>query len=205
MPTLAAGTIAAKRELPYARVLPRSFAEHHPTIPFFALLADEVEGCFDPSTEPFELLGFDDLQVPNSPRFRFVHSRKPLSYAASPYFLSALLDRGFEQVLFLKQESLVLGSQEPILRALEQRAIALTPHLLAPLEREHATARELNILQSGAFNGGLVGVRNAPTSRRFLAWWSDRVSATAVMRSARECTTSSVGSTSYPRTSTTSR
>lgn len=176
MRTVAAGTIAAKRELPYARVLARSFAEHHPEIPFFVLLADEVEGCFDPSAEPFELLGFDELQVPWSERFRFVHPRKPLSYAATPYFLSALLDRGFEQALFLKQESLVVGSQEPVLQALEQCAIALTPHLLTPLEGEDAAARELNILQSGVYNAGLLGVRHSPAARRFLAWWADRVS-----------------------------
>lgn len=169
------GTIVAKRELPYARVLARSFSEFHPDLPFHVLLADEVEGCFDPSAEPFELLTLDDLRLADPAGFRFLHRRQPLSYAAAPHFLSALMDRGFERAVFIKQESLVLGEQQSVLRALEESSIVLTPHLLGPLEGEDASARELNILQSGAYNGGLVGVRSCESSARFLAWWGDRV------------------------------
>lgn len=172
---VAFGTIAAKRELPYARVLARSFAEHHPKIPFFVLLADEIEGCFDPADERFRLLTFRDLEIPESEGFRFIHPRKQLTYAATPYFLSALLDDGFERAVFLKQESLVLGDLRPILELLDHSEIILTPHLLAPLEGDDGAARELNILQSGVCNVGLLGLRDSPGSRRFLAWWADRV------------------------------
>ena len=59
----AACTIAAKARLPSARVVARSFAEHHPGVPCFVLLADEVEGCFDPAAEPYDLLGLDVLNA----------------------------------------------------------------------------------------------------------------------------------------------
>jgi len=36
-------------------VLARSFKNHHPDVPFFLLLADEPQGCFDPEHEPFVL------------------------------------------------------------------------------------------------------------------------------------------------------
>lgn len=169
------GTIVAKRELPYARVLARSFAERHPDAPFFVLLADEIQGCFEPGSEPFQLLTFRDLGVPDANAFRFIHQRKPLTYASTPYFLTALLDQGFDRAVFLKQESLVMGDLGPILFWLEESEIVLTPHLLAPLDGKDASSRELNILQSGVFNVGLLGVRDGLTSRRFLAWWADRV------------------------------
>ncbi|HEV3477882.1 MAG TPA: hypothetical protein VG144_00375 [Gaiellaceae bacterium] len=169
------GTIVAKRELPYARVLAASLAEHQPESPFLVLLADEVEGCFDPASEPFELLTLAELRIPNAERLRFLHRRLPLSYASTPYFLSALLERGFESVVFLKQETLVLGKQTPLLEALSQAPIVLTPHLLAPLPGPDGHGRELNILQSGTFNCGVVGLRDSSTARRFLAWWQDRV------------------------------
>ena len=63
--TWAACTIAAKARLPSARVVATSFAEHHPGVPFFVLLADEVEGCFDPAAEPYELIGLDALALPD--------------------------------------------------------------------------------------------------------------------------------------------
>jgi hypothetical protein len=40
---------------------------------------------------------------------------------------------------------------------------------------EDRAARELNILLSGTYNGGLLGVSETPFARSFLAWWQDRV------------------------------
>ncbi len=87
----------------------------------------------------------------------------------------SLLDRGFARVLFIKQESLVVGRLTPVYELLAGAPIALTPHLLEPLRGAGAIARELNVLQSGIFNIGLLGVSERPEARRFLAWWSDRV------------------------------
>ena len=165
----------AKRELPYARVLAGSLAQHHPDHPFVVLLADEVQDCFDPEREPFELLTLDDLDIPDGARFRFLHRRQPLSYAATPFLLSGLLDHGFDTVVFIKQESLVTGAQSSVLDSLQAHSIALTPHLLEPPETRDSRERELNILLSGTFNGGVVGVRDTATARRFLRWWADRV------------------------------
>jgi hypothetical protein len=174
-PRLAGATVAAKGTLASARVVARSFAEHHPDIPFFVLLADEVDGYFDPVREPYELLLLHDLDIPDPPRFHFGLAQQPLSFAATPYLVDKLLDLGYERVLFIKQESLVLGKLDPIVAALPDGGIALTPHLLAPLEGDDAEARELNILLSGVFNVGLVGIAAGGASRRFLRWWEDCV------------------------------
>lgn len=127
-------TIAAKRDIALVRVLANSFRQGHADIPFLVLLTDGVDGYFDPATEPFRLLGLDELEVRDLPRFRFHYSPQELAYAATPYLLSHLLDRGFTRVAFLKQESLVLGDLTPVLRLLDHHSIVLTPHLLAPLD-----------------------------------------------------------------------
>ena len=49
------------------------------------------------------------------------------------------------------------------------------PHLLAPLSGEDGVERELNILRSGVYNGGFVGVSARPSARAFLRWWQERV------------------------------
>jgi hypothetical protein len=172
---LAGGTIAAKSTLASARVVAESFREHHPGVPFFVLLADEVDGYFDPAQEPYELLFLQDLDVPEPARFRFGLAQQPLSYAATPYLIEKLLNLGYDAVLFIKQESLVLDDLASTLSTLAEGGIALTPHLLAPLEGSEAEERELNILLSGVFNVGFVGVVAGGASRRFLSWWQDRV------------------------------
>jgi hypothetical protein len=167
----AACTIAAKARLPSARVVASSFAEHHPGVPFFVLLADEVEGCFDPGAEPYELLGLDALELPDLRARCFRYEREQLSYALTPTLLRCVLDRGFERVLFLKQESLVCGSLEEAVARLDDAALLLTPHLLEPLAPE----RELNVLQSGVYNLGFLAAADRPPARAFLTWWEERL------------------------------
>ena len=112
----AAATIVAKPYLSHARILGRGFREHHPEIPFFALLADEVEGCFDPAAEPFALVELAALGLDDEAGLRFRYEQQPLSYALTPYLVGHLLDRGFDRVVFVKQESLLLGRLDPLLR-----------------------------------------------------------------------------------------
>lgn len=171
----AAGTIAAKSHIALARVVAQSFTRQHPDIPFFVLLADREDGFFDPSAEPYQILQLEDLPIPQPERFCFHHAQQPLSYAATPYLLGHLLNRGFTRVLFFKQESMIIGSQAPIFRLLDDHPIVLTPHLLEPLEGGDRAERELQILRAGAFNIGMIGVSETETAREFLAWWQDRV------------------------------
>ena len=171
----AGATIAAKSMLASARVVARSFRNHHPHTPFFVLLADEVDDHFDPAKEPFQLLLLRDLDIPDPTRFRFTHPQQRLSYAATPYLIAKLIDLGYERIVFIKQESLVLGDLRDTVSALPPGSIALTPHLLAPVDSNDAEERELTILLSGVFNGGFVGVAAGDVSRQFLAWWEERL------------------------------
>lgn len=174
MKELAAATIVAKNYLSHARVLATSFHRFHPEIPFIVLLADDVDGRFDPREEPFTLLTLDEVGIPQLRDVRFQYTQQELSYAATPYLISALLDQGFARVAYFKQESLVTGDLTPVLELTKQRSIVLTPHLLDPLTGADRIDRELNILQSGVYNVGFLGVSGTPAGRAFLSWWSDR-------------------------------
>jgi hypothetical protein len=172
---LAGVTIAAKGTLALARVVARSFAEHHPGVPFFVLLTDEVDGYFEPELEPYKLLLWRDLDVPEKGRLTFGLRREPLSYAATPYAISKLLELGYDRVVFIKQESFVLGEVATVAASLPPGGVGLTPHLLEPLVGGDAEERELTILLSGVFNAGLAAVAAGPTSHALLRWWQDRL------------------------------
>ena len=171
----AAGTIVAKNFIPFARVLARSFREHHRTVPFFTVLADQPDPAFDPSGEPFQTILLDELNIPDLRQLCFCYSRQQLSIVLKPYLLRHLLERGFDAAVFLDADIRVLDSLEPIFDETAAHAIALTPHLLEPLSTARRSARELNILQSGVYNGGFIGVSPRDAARRFLAWWADRL------------------------------
>ena len=171
----ALATIVSKSYLSFARVLAESIRRMHPDLPFFVLLADEPEACFDPAEEPFEMIRLDELRIPELARFRFHYTQQPLTYASTPFLLAHLIARGCERVIFVKQESLVLGDLGDVFDLLRTTSIVLTPHLVAPLAGADRIARELNILQSGTFNVGLLGVAATQVTARFLEWWQDRV------------------------------
>lgn len=171
---LAAATIVAKHHLALARVIAQSFQQYHPDIPFFVLLADEIEEYFDPAAEDFHVITLEQLGKPALLPWCFRYAQLPLSYALTPILLQHLLGT-FQRVIFIKQESLVLGRLDTMLDALQQASIVLTPHLLEPLRGNKRIDRELAILQAGTYNGGIIGLSADDNSRNFLTWWRERL------------------------------
>jgi hypothetical protein len=170
-------TIAARPMLPSAAVVARSFTDHHPGVPFVTLLADTPDPAHDDALAPSPgpLITVADLGRPELVRRAFRSGQQEFSYALTAALLEHLLDEGYDAVVFIKQESLVLG---PLVTAIEQLATAdvlLTPHLLEPAPGTDAVDRERTILLSGVYNVGFLGVSNRPEARRFLRWWDERL------------------------------
>lgn len=176
LPKFAAATIVSKSYLALARVTAGSFRRHNPDIPFYTLLADEQDGYFDPALEPFHTLQLDQLRMEESSRFRFQYTELELSYACTPYLIDHLLGEGFDGVVFLKQETLVLGSLAPEFDKLQRHTVLLTPHFLEPPVGPRALEWELNVLRAGVFNGGFLAFSSHEEARRVLAWWKEKTS-----------------------------
>jgi hypothetical protein len=177
-PRVAVGTIVAANYLAFARVLAHSLHEHHPEVPFFTVVLDNRGHRIEPAPEPFELrhvLGVDELGIPQVLEVCFRNSLKELAVIIKPYLLRHLLDRRFDAAVFLDPDVLITGDLTDVFSTVTQHAVTLTPHLLTALDGRDRVARELNIVQSGTFNAGFIGVSAGPTARRFLAWWQDRL------------------------------
>jgi hypothetical protein len=172
---VAVGTIIAKNYLAFARVLADSWRRYQPDVPLFVLLADEAEGYFEPAGEAFPIIGLGELDIPDRRSYLFRYTRQQVVVSAKPYLLRYLLDRGFASAVFLDTDILVLNRLTPLMEKLSRHPIVLTPHLLAPTTGDDRVARELNILVSGVYNGGCLGVAESPTARAFLAWWAERL------------------------------
>lgn len=175
MTRVAVATAASGNYIPFVRVLGGSLREQHPDLPFFFGLSDDTEGRLDPEGETFEVLTIRELPLPEPSRFLFRHHRQAAAIAIKPFVLEHVLNLGFDVALYIDSDMLVLDDLADLLEAAGRSAITLLPHLLEPLGGANRAARELNILQSGVFNGGVLGVRESEVARRFLAWWQRRV------------------------------
>ncbi len=173
--SLVACTIVAKNYLAYARVLARSFLEHHPGGRFVVLLVDRVDGCFDPEQEPFDVLEVEQLDnLPELRQFLFKYRLLELATAVKPYLLERLFDDGAERVIYLDPDIWVLRPLAPVLEGLDRGVAVLTPHIDRPLD-DGALPGELALLQAGLYNLGFVGLRASAETRRLLAWWQARL------------------------------
>lgn len=178
---IAAATIASSRRMALARATARSFARHHPNVPFYVLQADAPHEAIDAQNEPFLLIPYDAVPRAAAAGLHLRYGEPELSYALTPFLAGRLLEAGFDAVLFLKQETLVLASLQPLFDQLERHAVLLTPHLLEPPSQADGARREWNVLRAGIFNGGVVGFRRSEEAAALLEWWSGRCAAACVL------------------------
>ncbi len=171
---VAAATIVSRSRVALARATARSFRGQHPEVPFYCLLADGEHEEIRADREPFEMVRFDALAAPDDECFRFRYGEMELSYAATPFLVAHLLESGFEGVLFLKQETMVLDRVDGLLEMLRRHSVLLTPHLLSPPEGEGEFERARNVLRAGVFNGGVLGFAQCEEARRVLEWWKQK-------------------------------
>ena len=180
---LHACTIVSKNYLSYARVLARSFLDHHPGGRFFVLLVDRLDGYFDPAGEPFELIELDALEnLPDVKALLFKYTVLEANTAVKPFLLEHLFaQEGLERLIYLDPDILVLRPLDVLSDVLDRNAIALTPHLTAPIDDDRHPD-ELAILRSGAYNLGFIGLAKRDPVERFLTWWQRRVIERCVVR-----------------------
>ena len=172
----AACTIIAKNYLPMARVLADSWRKFYPDYPFFVLLLDSPRGFFRPEEENFQTILTSELEIANLNGFLFKYSVLEASTAVKPYLLSYLFRRfNIDKLLYLDPDILILNSLDPLRNYLDDSNVLLTPHLLSPLPNDGLTQTDHDVLKSGTYNLGFLGLRNSVAAERLLQWWSGKL------------------------------
>ena len=171
----AACTVIAKNYLSMARVLADSFHEFHPDCPFFVLLLDPPEGRFNPADEKFLTLDPSQLDIPDVRSFFFKYNLLEVSTGVKPYLLGHLFEQhDIEKLFYFDPDILIMRKLDPLLTWLDQQSILLTPHITTPYT-DNAWPGELDLLRSGAFNLGFLGLKRNAVTKQMLSWWQDRV------------------------------
>jgi hypothetical protein len=165
--------------LPHARVLAASFRAHHPDARLTVLLVDEPQ-----EAPPVEIAGAEVLttadvgiDVHELHRRAVLFDAQGLISSLRPVLLSHILARNAEAVLLLDADMLVLGSFDDIWWLARDAGVLLSPHTRVPLPGKPGAWREEELLRSGTFNGGFLGVGREGVP--FLDWM--------MQRAARDC------------------
>jgi len=174
MARVAVCTIVSKNYLAYARTLLDSVARHEPGWERFVLLVDTVDESVPREPDRYTLLPVEGLPLPDPRAFFFRYSILELNTAVKPWLLEALLDRGFERVVYLDPDIELHAPLVEVDRLFDEGArLVLTPHLTGGLPGS-GRPNDRDILIAGAYNLGFLALAPDPDTRRLLEWWRDK-------------------------------
>lgn len=177
MPERVFCTIITKNYLAYARTLAMSIAEHHPIGKLYVLLADRIDGYFEPQTEPFELIQLQDLPEQDTiGRMCFYYNPFELCCALRGALHEYMLNStAAESWIFLDADIMVFDCLDPIFEQLSKTSILLTPHCQTPVYWQDSNPHEFNFLRNGLFNAGFLGLCRTQETREFIQWFKERL------------------------------
>lgn len=168
-------TIIAKNYVAQARVLARSFEEHHPESRLSVLVIDDIAGYINPDDEPFRLL--TPAQI-NCDVFDVMAARYDvieLSTAVKPWLLRSLLAEGAPAVTYLDPDIRIYDSLERLDELARAHGVVLTPHNTEPIPDDGHRPTQIDILIAGVYNLGYISVGAGEETDGLLKWWSDRL------------------------------
>jgi hypothetical protein len=168
-------TISPQSHLHEALTTADSFLEHNKDIDYTILVTDQEDFTelqkFYPSIS-FKSVNALNYEILNE--ISEIYTELEFAYALTPFVIQHLLEKSYDQVLFLKLETLVLGKLDPLFIELNHRSAIVTPHLLFPDISVTKINQEVDVLMAGVFNGGIVGFRNTTEALEYLNWWGQK-------------------------------
>ena len=163
--TMLVTTIVARNYVPRARLLARSFLQHHPRGRVAVLVIDADEE--DHWDEAFEVLRLEDLPMATRELHRMatIYDVTELATAVKPFLLRHLLiDRGEPSVTYLDPDIEVFGPFDDLDALARAEEIVLTPHRLEPCPTTGCQPDERSLHASGGVQPRVH--RRRPRGRR---------------------------------------
>jgi glycosyltransferase involved in cell wall biosynthesis/SAM-dependent methyltransferase len=168
-------TIIARNYLAQARVLARSFLDHHPGARFTVLVIDRLEPFEKAAGDDFDVLLATEIGIEERElhRMAMIYDVMELATAVKPSLLKTLLARGAADITYFDPDIEIFRPLDDVSELARRHSIVLTPHTLKPLAHDHAEPGEVTLLLAGMFNLGFISIGSG--AGEFLDWWAERV------------------------------
>jgi len=172
-------TIVAKNYTGLATILGNSIKEHSEDTTFVVFIADEINQDFSfPETGFIYLIAKETIAIDNSTwtEMAFKYNLTEFCTAIKPFCFTYLFDKyGAENIIYFDPDILLFSSLNPVWNVLQEKDIIITPHIVTPETIYSGVFPETNILATGIYNLGFIGIKKTPTSTAFINWWQNRL------------------------------
>ena len=162
-----------------ATVLGESFLELHPEARFVIATIDSFSPPLVRSNSNIEYLDVGDLSeiIDEFWLMATIYDVTEFATSIKPFVMRNLLSES-TVVLYIDPDIVVYDRLDVLVERTERYSITLTPHCLRPMKRDQKTPSEHDIMQSGVFNLGYIGVSKG--AEEFLDWWAEHLRRDAI-------------------------
>ena len=169
-------TVTTKQRLPFAKVLARSFLEHHPGATFTVLVVDLRPGNQTEQNPPLQFLSPAQIDVSEEDlgALAMLAEADQLSFALVPRLILNLLGATGDGLLFLSDDSRVYSNLDGIEQAINDHGAVLGRRAVHPFPVDGATPSNEDLLRAGLVDPGFVGV--GASGLKFAEWWAESAS-----------------------------
>lgn len=169
-------TICTTTYLSQTYVLANSLLIHNPAFKFVIGIIDgPKDDIIDIFPKNVEIINVEELQIEDCENMRKRYKTNEFCFSLKPFYALFLLDeyKNCDKIIYLDSDVFVFGSFNKILFDLDQTSILLSPHSTKP--NNEGIDDERNILNSGNFNAGFLGIKRSEDSFIFLKWWAQKL------------------------------
>ncbi len=161
-------TVCSINQLANAIVLGDSLKIHNPDYDFQIGLVDNQSNILINIQSPYPIIEVNSLNIKGFGEMseRFTHEE--LVADCKPFFAEYFLQKT-EKLIFIDCTSVIFQSISFISDILDQSNIILTPQLL--FANKHPDEKQ--ILNSGIYHSGFIGLKKSAETFKFLKWWGE--------------------------------
>lgn len=170
-------TVCSANHLAHCKTMADSFAAHHPDYSVFIILIDKVNGRFDLNAfKPYNVLEISGLGIFEFEKMANQYSIIELNCAMKPFAAQYLFAQyAPDYLLYIDSDTYVLNNFNWVEMQFNHHDLVITPHFTNPYPDAHLLPRERDILRSGLYNAGFLGMRKSPITQQFLQWWASHM------------------------------
>lgn len=163
-------TICAKNYLAQALSLKESLLRNNKDVDFMIFLADLADAPKIP-----EVVTLESGWLKNWKQMAFKYDVVEFSTSIKPFAIDYLLDKGYENVVYLDPDTYVFGSLDYVFSNLKDYSIILTPHRCFPTTTQDPVPDTM-VSNVGIYNLGFIALRKDTVSLKITKWWKAKLS-----------------------------
>ena len=168
-------TICAQNYFGLAKVLQDSLRTFDSDISFYIFIADMPDHKSDDCVLSAFTLASEMLGEKKFLEIAFKYNLTEFCTFLKPLCFQYLFKSfNFEKVIYLDPDIFLFSSIKSLIADLDYHWISLTPHIIEPSLAE-GPRLDRQLMNTGSFNLGYLGLRNSEECSSFLRWWNSRL------------------------------